>query len=278
MKKNKISIPKLLMTIFLGVTTISMLFPLLWMLTSSFKLEVDVFNYPIEWIPKKWNAIENYKEVWFGSYNFSLYYINTIKVSVLVTIIQLFVASTGAYAFAKINFKGKDAIFALFISTLMIPDQVTIVPKFMLLKWFKLLDTHVGLVLLLVFSVYGLFLLRQYMITIPDALIESAKIDGANHFRIFAQLIIPISKPAIATLAILRFVWTWNDYQHPLIFLSSKNLYTLQIGMSQFASESGTYYALLMAASVSAVTPLLLVFIAGQKYIIEGISAGAVKG
>ncbi|WP_338325833.1 carbohydrate ABC transporter permease [Paenibacillus luteus] len=265
-------------TLLLGLFTITMLFPLLWMLSASFKYEVDVFNFPIEWIPPRWNAWNNYKEVWSSNYDFPLYYLNSIKVSVIVTVTQLLIATMGAFAFAKLNFKFKQGLFALFLATMMIPDQVTIVPKFMLLTWLGLIDTHGGLVLILLFSVYGVFLLRQYMMSIPDSLIEAAKIDGAGYTRIFIQIVIPISKPAIATLAILRFIWTWDDYQNPLIFLNSKELFTLQLGMSQFASQSGTYYSLLMAAAVCAVVPLLLVFIAGQKFIVEGITSGAVKG
>jgi multiple sugar transport system permease protein len=274
----RIKISKLLNTLLLGLFTITMLFPLLWMLSASFKYEVDVFNFPIEWIPPRWNAWNNYKEVWSSNYDFPLYYLNSIKVSVIVTVTQLLIATMGAFAFAKLNFKYKQGLFALFLATMMIPDQVTIVPKFMLLTWLGLIDTHGGLVLILLFSVYGVFLLRQYMMSIPDSLIEAAKIDGAGYTRIFIQIVIPISKPAIATLAILRFIWTWDDYQNPLIFLNSKELFTLQLGMSQFASQSGTYYSLLMAAAVCAVVPLLLVFIAGQKFIVEGITSGAVKG
>ncbi|WP_139999335.1 carbohydrate ABC transporter permease [Paenibacillus paridis] len=274
----RIKISKLLNTLLLGLFTITMLFPLLWMLSASFKYEVDVFNFPIEWIPPRWNAWNNYKEVWSSNYDFPLYYLNSIKVSVFVTVTQLLIATMGAFAFAKLNFKFKQGLFALFLATMMIPDQVTIVPKFMLLTWLGLIDTHGGLVLILLFSVYGVFLLRQYMMSIPDSLIEAAKIDGAGYTRIFIQIVIPISKPAIATLAILRFIWTWDDYQNPLIFLNSKELFTLQLGMSQFASQSGTYYSLLMAAAVCAVVPLLLVFIAGQKFIVEGITSGAVKG
>lgn len=275
--RKKLSWGKLVMTLVLGAFVITMLFPLLWMISTSFKLEVDVFKFPIQWIPPTWN-FDNYKEVWTGGYNFPLYYLNTIKVTLLVVVIQMVICSMGAYAFAKLNFTGKNLLFAAFLATMMIPDQVTIVPKFMMLKWLRLLDTHTGLVAILSFSVYGVFLLRQYMVSVPDSLVEAAKIDGASHFTIFTRIMIPMSKPVLSTLLILRFVWTWNDYQNPLIFLNDKTLYTLQQGMSQFASESGTYYALMMAASVCAIMPLLIVFIVGQKSIIEGMTAGAVKG
>ena len=127
----------------------------------------------------------------------------------------------GAYAFSKINFKFREGLFLVYLSMMMIPDQVTIVPKFMVFRWFKLFDTHLGLILLGSFSIYGMFLLKQFMMSIPIALSESAKIDGAGHGRIFLQIILPITKPALMTLMILKFVWTWNDYQNPLIFLKS---------------------------------------------------------
>ncbi len=268
---------KVLLTAVLALFAVTMLFPLLWMISASFKFEQDVFAFPIEWIPSNPN-FGNYAEVWFGKYDFPLYYWNTIKLSVIVTAVQLVISAMGAFAFAKIKFKFSGPLFALFLATMMIPDQVTIVPKFMLMKEMHLLNTHTGLMLIMVFSVYGVFLLRQHMISIPDALLEAAKIDGAGYGRIFWQIVLPMSVPAMITLGILRFIWTWNDYQSALIFLSDQKLYTLQLGMSQFASESGAFYAQMMAAAVCAIVPLLLVFIVGQKNIMEGIASGAVKG
>ncbi|WP_242657973.1 carbohydrate ABC transporter permease [Lachnoclostridium phytofermentans] len=276
MYKKKI-IKKLITTIVLGLFILTMLFPLLWMLSTSFKLEIDVFNFPIEWIPPKF-TLNNYIKIWRGNYNFPLYYWNTIKVTVLVVLIQIVISSMAAYAFAKLDFKFKNLLFSIFLATMMIPDQVTLVPRFMLLTKMQLLNSHFGLILMLSFSVYGVFLLRQSMIALPDTIIEAAKIDGANHFIIFIRIVLPMTKSIIATLAILRFVWTWNDYQNPLIFLRDSKLFTLQLGMQQFASVSGTFYSLLMAASVCAIVPLLLVFIIGQNYVIEGIASGAVKG
>lgn len=274
---HRIQPSRVLLTLALGLFTFTMLFPLLWMISTSFKYETDVFTFPIQWIPENIN-LSNYGEVWFGKYDFPLYYLNTIKLSVIVTVLQLVIAAMGAFAFAKIRFKFREPLFALFLATMMIPDQVTIVPKFMLMKELDLLDTHTGLVLMMAFSVYGVFLLRQHMIGIPDALVEAAKIDGAGYGRIFFQIILPMSTPALITLGILRFIWTWNDYQTALIFLSDQKLYTLQLGMSQFASESGTFYSQMMAAAVCAIVPLLVLFVIGQKSIMEGITSGAVKG
>jgi len=275
--RPRLKLSRIILTALLAVFTLTMLFPLLWMISASFKYEADVFQFPIQWIPENPN-FGNYATVWFGKYDFPLYYWNTIKLSVIVTVLQLIISAMGAFAFAKIRFTFREPLFALFLATMMIPDQVTIVPKFMLMKELHLLNTHAGIVLMMVFSVYGVFLLRQNMISIPDALIEAAKIDGAGYGRIFWQIMLPMCTPALITLGILRFIWTWNDYQTALIFLSDQKLYTLQLGMSQFASESGAFYSQMMAAAVCAIVPLLILFVIGQKNIMEGIASGAVKG
>jgi multiple sugar transport system permease protein len=255
-----------------------MTLPFLWMLSASFKFEIDVFKFPVEWIPKKWNAISNYMEVWSGRYSFPLFYLNSIKVTILTTLAQVTVSALGAYAFSKIRFKFRDALFLVYLSMMMIPDQVTIVPKFMVFRWFKLFDTHLGLVLVGSFSIYGMFLLKQYMMSIPESLSESARIDGAGHGKTFLRIILPMTKPAIVTLIMLKFVWTWNDFQNPLIFLQSEHLYTIQLGMTKFMTEYVSYYSLMMVAAVCAIIPLLIVFLIGQRYILEGMAMGAVKG
>ena len=269
---------RVLMTIIMGALALTMILPFLWMLSTSFKVESDVFKYPVEWIPKQWNIVQNYSEVWGGRYSFLTFYLNSIKVTVLTTLLQVTVSAMGAYAFAKIKFKYRDGLFLLYLAMMMIPDQVTIVPKFLIFRMFGLYNTHLGLILLGSFSVYGMFLLKQFMTGIPDALCESAKIDGASHGRIFCQVILPISVPALATLMVLKFVWTWNDYQNPLVFLSSDSKYTIPMGMTKFMTEYTQYYSLIMVAAVCAILPLIIVFLLGQKYVIEGMTAGAVKG
>ncbi|MDD3334062.1 MAG: carbohydrate ABC transporter permease [Eubacteriales bacterium] len=274
---KRISTRKLILTIVMALVVLTMMFPLLWMISTSFKVEAEVFNFPIEWIPKT-PTVNNYTSVWTGNYHFGEYYLNSVHVTVAVVIGQLLICSMGAYAFAKMDFRFKSQLFALFLAMMMIPDQVMLVPRFMLLNSIKLYNTHIGIILMSAFSVYGVFLLRQSMVGIPDSIIEAARIDGANHYRIFFQIVLPISRPMLATLAIMRFVWTWNDYQTPLIFLRDQKLFTLQLGMSQFADQAGTKYALLMAASVLSILPLLLIFCFGQKNVVEGMAAGAVKG
>lgn len=269
---------RILVTVLCVAIGVTMLLPLLWMISTSFKYEADVFTFPIQWIPRRTVGFDNYKEVWGDTYQFGLYYWNSIKITVISTALQLLISAMGAYGFTKIRFKGRNALFLLYLATMMIPHQVTIIPQFLVLRELKLYNTHLGIILMLTFSVYGVFLLRQNIMGLPDSLCESAKIEGAGHLQIFWYIILPLLKPALATLAILKFVWTWNDYQTPLVLLSSRELYTIQLGMKMFATESGSYYALIMAAAVSATIPLILLFLVGQKYVIEGIASGAVKG
>lgn len=275
---KKLSVGRVFWTIIFWLIGISMLVPLVWMISTACKVEADVFNFPIDWIPKRWNFIQNMKEVWSGDYNFALYYWNSIKVTVFATVLQVFVSALGAYGFSKIHFKGRDKLFLAYLATMMIPPQVTIVSQFIIMRNIGLYNSHTGLVLMLAFSVYGVFLLRQAMLAIPESLSEAAKIDGAGHVRIFFQIILPMVKPSLATLATLKFVWTWNDYQAPLVFLNNRNLYTIQLGMKAFTSESGSYYSLIMAAAVSAIVPLIVVFLLCQRFVVDGIATGAVKG
>lgn len=275
---KKVDISKLMTTIIMAVLGLIFLLPFIWMLSASFKLEKDVLTFPIEWIPTSWNAVENYSKVWFGDKSFLLYYWNSFKVTILTTLTSVIVSSLAAYAFAKVNFKGREFIFLIVLATYMIPPQSILVPQFLLYKSVGLFDSHLGLILLNSFSVFGTFMLRQFFLSINDEIIESARIDGAGHFRIFFHIALPLVQPAIATYAILRFIWTWNDYQYPLIFLRSESLFTLQLGIAQFADAHGTIYSLMMTGAVSAIIPLLIVFIIGQKQVIEGISLGGVKG
>lgn len=258
--------------------SILFLLPFFWMLMTSFKIEKDVFVYPIEWIPRQWNAIANYKEVWFGQYPFYLYYWNSIKVSLITTLISCFVSSLAAYGFSKIRFAAGQWLFLIVLATYMIPGQAILVPQFILYRNIDLFDSHLGLILIGSFSVLGTFMLRQFFMGVHQDFIESAKIDGAGHFRIFCSIGLPLVKPAVATYAILRFIWTWNDYQNPLVFLRTDKWFTLPLAMQKFTSMSGEFYSLQMAGAVSAIFPLLLIFIIGQKSVIQGIALGGVKG
>lgn len=274
---KRLFVAKIFVNVLIYLVAATTVLPLIWMVSASLKFEKDVFQFPIVWIPTHLNAAHNYFTVWVKN-DFSLYYWNSIKVAVLTTLSQVTISALGAYAFAKIKFRFRDAIFLFYLMTLMIPPQVTIIPTFIIFQVLGLIDTHLGLIIVASFSVYGTFLLRQYMTGIPDELCEAARIDGAGHGFIFSRIIVPISQPAIVTLVILKFIWTWNDYQNPLIFLSTQHLYTLQIAIQSFQSEYGRFYALTMTAAASAVLPLVVIFLVAQRYIVEGIAVGAVKG
>ena len=279
MKNTKTLIAKkLIITAVTFFCSVAFLLPFLWMLSTSFKIEADVFKYPIQWIPETWNAIQNYREVWFGDYPFYLYYWNSIKVAVLTTLISCTVSSLAAYGFSKVRFPAGSWLFIIVLATYMVPPQASLVPQFLMFRSVGLFDNHFGLILLGSFSVLGTFMLRQFFMGIPTDFIDAAKMDGAGHWKIFWRIALPIVRPAVATYAILRFIWTWNDYQNPLIFLRTDQLYTIQLAMQKFTTINGEFYSLMMAAAVSAILPLLIVFIIGQKQVIEGIALGGVKG
>jgi multiple sugar transport system permease protein len=278
MEQRAFQLSRTVITIVMFVVSILFLLPFVWMIVTSFKIETDVFTFPIQWIPKHWHAIENYKKVWFGDYPFAFYYWNTIKVAVATTFISCTVSALAAYGFSKVQFKASKWLFFIVLTTYMVPGQAVLVPQFILYRSIGLFDSHLGLIIIGSFSVLGTFMLRQFFMGIHQDFIESAKIDGAGHARIFFSIALPLMKPAIATYAILRFIWTWNDYQNALIFIRSDKLFTLQLGIQQFTSMSGEFYSLIMAGTVSAILPLLIIFIIGQKNVIAGIAVGGVKG
>ncbi|MCR8633994.1 MULTISPECIES: carbohydrate ABC transporter permease [Paenibacillus] len=276
--REPLSLRRVIVTIVMFAVSILFLMPFFWMLSASFKMESDVFNFPIDWIPQQWNAVKNYTEVWLGKFPFYLYYWNSIKIALITTAISVIVSSMAAYGFSKVQFKASKWLFLIVLTTFMVPGQATLVPQFILYRYIGLFDSHLGLILLGSFSVLGTFMLRQFFMGLHNEFIESAKIDGAGHFRIFWSIALPLVRPSIATYAILRFIWTWNDYQNPLIFLRTDKLFTIPLAMQKFTSLSGEFYSLIMAAAVSSILPLLIIFMIGQKSVIEGIATGGVKG
>lgn len=255
-----------------------MITPFLWMLSSSFKILQDVYKVPMEWISKNMN-LNNYIEVLFKQDPpFSLYYFNSFKITIISVVGSLLTSALGGYAFAKLKFKGRDVIFLIYLAAMMIPFQVIMVPLFIMFKWMGIYNTHLAIILPRLFTPLGTFLMRQYFMSLPDELIEAGRIDGVSELGLFFKIMLPLAKPALATLAILTFVWRWNDYEAPLVFLSDKNLYTVPIGLTSFIDESGMQKDnLIMAGAVTATLPMLLIFIIGQKYLIEGMTAGSVK-
>src|SRR5699024_219891 len=198
--------------------------------------------------------------------------------TILTTLTSLSASCLAGYSFAKLKFKGSNLLFVIVLITYMVPPQALVVTQYQVLSSLGLIDSHLGLIMLNGFTAFGTFMLRQFFMGIDDELMEAAKIDGAGYFRTFWSVGLPLVRPALATYAILRFIWTWNDYQYPLIFLRSDSQYTLQLGIDKFADSIGTSYALMMTGSVVAIVPLFIIFIIGQKQVIEGLTIGGVKG
>lgn len=263
--------------IILTLAGITMILPFLWMLSAAFKPEVEIFQFPIKWIPEN-PTLDNMRAIFSEDYNFMLYYWNSFKVAVIVTAIQLFTCSFAAYAFSKIHFPGRDKIFLCYLATLMVPFQVTMIPLFIIMKKLNLIDTHMSLILMHAFSAYGVFLLRQFYLGIPDELCEAAKLDGCGHFTIYSRIMLPNMKPAMATLGIFTFLGQWNDFLAPLIFLKSKDLLTVPLGLKIFVSEYNVEFGKMMAGTTIALIPVIIVFFIGQKYFVEGIAMTGVKG
>ncbi|CVI59008.1 MULTISPECIES: carbohydrate ABC transporter permease [Rhizobium/Agrobacterium group] len=258
------------------VVTIVMLLPFAWMLSASLKLSRDVFAFPIEWIPSqpRW---ENYVEIW-TKIPLALFIYNTSKLTIIVTLLQLLTSSFAAYAFAKLHFPYKNTLFLGYIATIAMPWQVYMVPQFLLMREFGLNNTHLALIFLQAFTAFGVFLMRQFYMSIPNELCEAARIDGMNEYQIWAKIMLPLSKPALSTLTIFTFVTTWNDFMGPMIYLTKTELKTIQIGLRMFISQYSAEYGLIMAASVVALIPVLVVFLALQRFFVEGVASTGLKG
>ncbi|MCZ7933333.1 carbohydrate ABC transporter permease [Agrobacterium leguminum] len=258
------------------VVTIVMLLPFAWMLSASLKLSRDVFAFPIEWIPSqpRW---ENYVEIW-TKIPLALFIYNTSKLTIIVTLLQLLTSSFAAYAFAKLHFPYKNTLFLGYIATIAMPWQVYMVPQFLLMREFGLNNTHLALIFLQAFTAFGVFLMRQFYMSIPNELCEAARIDGMNEYQIWAKIMLPLSKPALSTLTIFTFVTTWNDFMGPMIYLTKTELKTIQIGLRMFISQYSAEYGLIMAASVVALVPVLVVFLALQRFFVEGVASTGLKG
>lgn len=263
--------------IMLGVSVL-MVVPFLWMLSTSFKNSVEVFNFPIEWIPRHF-YFENYSHVWLNQYYpFYRFFGNSIYIALMALLGQIIVSATAAYAFAKVNFRFKNIIFVLYLSTMMIPHQATLVPYFALFRMLKIYNTHWALILPAWVNMTSIFLLRQFFMSIPEDLSESAKLDGASHLRILLQIIMPLAMPAVSTLIILGFVSVWNDYTNPLVFITKKDLYTITLGIAAYTEDDMTLYNLIMVAATCAILPIVIVYLCCQKYFIQGIATSGMKG
>jgi multiple sugar transport system permease protein len=249
--------------------------PFLWMLLASFKDLGEILQYPPTWIPQR-IILDNFVNA-FQAAPFGRFYFNSLFVASAVTLGQLFTCSLAAYAFARLQFPGRDILFYIFLGTMMVPGQVTMIPGFMVLHWLGWIDTYAALIVPGLASAFGTFLLRQFFLTIPRDLEDAAAIDGCSRFGVLWRIILPLSRPALATLAIFTFMGVFNDFLWALIVVSSEDLKTVQLGLAIFRDRYQTDWGQLMAASVTATMPILLVFFFAQKYFIRGITLSGLK-
>lgn len=249
--------------------------PFVWMILTSLKDMSEIFVYPPQWFPTEFR-FDNYSKA-FEAAPFGRYYFNSIFIAVTVTFGQLVTCSMAAFAFARLQFPGRNILFYLFLGTMMIPYNVTMIPSFLVLYWLGWIDTYYALIVPGLASAFGTFLLRQFFITIPKELEEAAYIDGATKLQVLRTIIVPLAKPALATLAVFTFMGVFNDFIWALIVINSEDMQTVQLGLAIFRDRYLTQWDLLMAGSVTAVLPILIVFFFAQKYFIQGITLSGLK-
>lgn len=249
--------------------------PFVLMCATSFKEAGEIFTYPPRIFGKVF-TFENYDWL-FNKVTFLQYFMNSLKIAVIVTIGQLFTSSLAGYVFAKLKFKGRDKLFFLYLATLMVPAHVTLIPNFIIFKILGLVDTHTALILPGLATAFGTFLMRQFFITMPDELSEAAKIDGCSQFGIFSKIFLPLSKPALATLGIFVFNGSWTDYLNPLVFIISPEKVTLTVGVASLQGTYATNWGVLMAGLTISVLPVLILFFAAQDFFVKGIVMTGMK-
>ena len=269
-------IGKVLLYAALILLSVVTLIPFVWMLSASLKLDREVFEFPIRWIPQTFHW-ENYSLIWTKA-PMLMYAKNTAIVAICVTFIQTLTSSFAAYSFAKLEFKGRDTLFLCYIATIAVPWQAYMIPQFIEFRAIGLYDKLSAIMVLQAFSAFGVFLMRQFYRGIPTELCEAARIDGLSEYGIWAVIMLPLSKAAIATLVIFTFIGTWNDYMGPMIYLTTESVKTIQVGLRRFIQENSSDYHLIMAASVVSLIPVSAVFLCLQRYFIEGIATSGLKG
>jgi len=258
----------------LAALALVMTLPFIWMLLTSFKPLHEVDN--ISPVPTHWQW-DNYLLV-FTKIAFARFYFNSVFVAAWVTFLQVLTSSMAAFAFSRLQWRGRDAVFKIYLATLMVPGVVTMIPNYAMMVKLHMLDTFAGLIIPSAFSAFGTFLLRQFMLTIPKSLDEAAMIDGANKWQVFWDLILPLARPGVITLAIFAFLGNYGSFFWPLVIVKSEHLRTLPTGMLYFDTMYGRQTNFIMAASVMSIVPLIALFLAGQKFLVKGIQMGAVKG
>lgn len=251
------------------------LVPIFWLVISSFKEEAELFRFPPSLLPERF-SVSSYVDAW-GRADFALYFKNTTIVTIAATMLTVVINLMAGYAFAKYKFRGSNVIFMFFMATMMLPLEVLMIPIFQMVKAVGFYNSFWGLIVPPAATPAGVFIVRQYFLTIPDEIMESARIDGAGETKIFLYLMVPLAKPAVSVLAIFSFLWRWNDYMWPLIVIRSPQLYTVQLALKTFAGEYSVDWNGLLAMSVITMIPMLVIFLIFQKQFIQGIATSGLK-
>lgn len=268
-------IKKILLNGFLIVTSILTLIPFIWMLGASFMFDGKASVFPPIFLPDPFTLIQY--QILFERLSVWRNFFNSLLLSTMVTLLYITFTSMAGFAFAKYRFTGKKVLFNLLLSSMIIPSQVTMLPLFLLLKSMGFINTYMAIIIPGLANIFGIFLIRQYCISIPDSLIEAARMDGATDFQIYRKVILPLAIPILVTLAIFSFLGTWNDFLWPLIALTDDSMYTLPVALANLMLEHTKDPELMMAGSVVTIIPVIIVFLALQKYYIKGIMMGSVK-
>ncbi len=269
---------RLLLHALLILLSITCLLPLVWMISTSFKEQFQVFTYPPQWLPDPW-TLKGYQRL-FSMSPIGNWLFNSVFVAVTITGCQLVFSSLAAYAFARVRFPGRDVIFMAYLATMMIPGQVTLIPGYILIKYLGWIDSYYALTIPFLFgSAFGTFLLRQFFQTIPTELEDAARIDGAGYFDTYFRIIMPLAKPALATLGVFVFLHFWNDFLWPLIVINTNELRTLPVGLAVVSrSMFGTDWPALMGGACISLVPILIIFFFAQRYFVQGITLTGLKG
>jgi len=267
---------KVLIHVILVIGAVATIIPLLWMVSASLMPQGEATSFPPRLIPSR-VTFEHYRGL-FTSLNLGRAFLNSLMVAVVATLLSLIVNSMAGYAFAKLRFRGRDRLFTLLVASLGIPAQVAMLPLFLFLKSLGLVNTYMGVLIPYIATIYGVFLVRQFMVSIPDDMLAAARIDGASEGRIFWSIVMPVARPVLATLAIFTFMSAWNDFMWPLIILSQDSKYTMPVAVANLVGEHAQDLELMMASAVLTIIPVLALFFVLQKQYIAGMMAGSVKG
>ncbi len=252
------------------------LIPIVWMVLTAFKSAPEVAASPPTWIPREWHP-ENFQAAWEFA-PFGRYLLNTAFMAGTIMVLEVLTSALAAYAFARLCFKGRDLLFLIYLGTLMIPRQVTLIPSFLLMRELHWIDTYQGLIIPQAFSAFGTFLLRQFFLTIPYELEDAARIDGASRFGCFWRIILPLSGPALATLAVFIFLFQWNNLLWPLVISNTDGTRPIAVGLRKFLGEHGTDWNLLMAAATLATLPVVALYLLAQRWFVRGITMSGMGG